>query len=97
MFGLLMLFLYPSCRLAIFTAHPDLAPIWRRQSDMHVPLHVKQVTEYKCFFMRTGVNPMITVEAMAYMVAEGVAQEFSRLEGHSLSTEKGPASFQPEE
>ena len=25
-----------------------------------------------------GVNPMITVEAMAYMVAEGLAQEFSQ-------------------
>ena len=89
----------PSYRLrpAFFITSSDLATIGPRQSQIYVPLHVKQVTKYKDYLMRTGVNLMITVEAMAYMVAEGLAQEFSRLEGHNLSTKKGAASFQPEE
>ena len=34
------------------------------------------VADASLFPTSTGVNPMITVEAMAYMVAQGLAQNF---------------------
>jgi len=34
------------------------------------------VADASIFPTSTGVNPMITVEAMAYMVAQGLAQHF---------------------
>ncbi len=48
--------------------------------------------------MRTGVNPMITVEAMAYMVAEGLAEEFRKQRGQA-ATPMDPvlAAVRPEE
>ncbi len=39
---------------------------------------------------------MITVEALAYMVAEGLAEHFTSLKGHTISKET-PAPFKPEE
>ncbi|CAL8471165.1 g10707 [Coccomyxa elongata] len=54
------------------------------------------VADASLFPTSTGVNPMITVEAMAYMVAEGLAEHFTSVKGHSISEEK-PAPFKAEE
>lgn len=48
--------------------------------------------------MRTGVNPMITVEAMAYMVAEGLAEDFRQQKGQAAARmDPALAAVRPEE
>lgn len=45
-----------------------------------------------------GVNPMITVEALAYLVAEGLAKDFKRQMGSSATpVHQMTAATQPEE
>ena len=51
------------------------------------------VADASLFPTSTGVNPMITVEAMAYMVAQGLAQNFK--DGAAPQSQK--AVFMPEE
>lgn len=34
--------------------------------------------QQRCGLGRTGVNPMMTVEACAYMIAEGIASRFAK-------------------
>ena len=51
------------------------------------------VADASLFPTSTGVNPMITVEAMAYMVAQGLAQTFK--DGAVPQSQK--AVFAPEE
>ena len=51
------------------------------------------VADASLFPTSTGVNPMITVEAMSYMVAQGLAQSFK--DGAVPHSQK--AAFMPEE
>ncbi len=53
---------------------------------------------HACLCVRTGVNPMITVEAMAYMVAEGLAEDFRQRRGQ-VAAPMDPilAAVRPEE
>ena len=51
------------------------------------------VADASLFPTSTGVNPMITVEAMAYMVAQGLAQTFK----NDAVPHSQKAVFMPEE
>ena len=42
------------------------------------------VADASIFPTATGVNPMVTVEAMSYMVAQGLAQRFRDSKGAAL-------------
>lgn len=70
---------------------------WHRAS-VTVLVHAAQVSnlyvaDASLFPTSTGVNPMITVEAMSYMVAQGLAQKLR--DGAVPRSQK--AAFMPEE
>lgn len=55
--------------LSMFRSSVSSVPACVQVSDLYV-------ADASIFPTATGVNPMITVEAMSYMVAQGLAQRF---------------------